>query len=161
MSHSLELSGRDDFNEGHIIGFGLEVRALLWKLFCSLFLCHFQNEILELFHNGKRKKYFDLWNNSLPKALRDSDSVSQKLEFYLNIYFAVYPIKFGKGQVSWQRFRYIVSNANSGHNTVAVIKKCICNEFKYTVPQKVYSSNVNFIISQLNSMLWHVLESSL
>ena len=36
--HSLESSRRDDFNEGHIIGFGWELRKLLWKPFCSLFL---------------------------------------------------------------------------------------------------------------------------
>ena len=35
--HSLESSRRDDFNEGHIIGFGWEIRKL-WKPFCSLFL---------------------------------------------------------------------------------------------------------------------------
>ena len=55
---------------------------------------------MEAFHNGKRKKCFDLWQASLPKSLRDTDSVAQKLEFYLNIYFAIYPLKFGKGQVS-------------------------------------------------------------
>ena len=36
--HSLESSRRDDFNEGHIIGFGWEMRKLSWKPFCSLFL---------------------------------------------------------------------------------------------------------------------------
>ena len=37
MLHSLESSRRDDFNEGHVIWFGWEIRKL-WKLFCSLFL---------------------------------------------------------------------------------------------------------------------------
>ena len=36
--HSLESSRRDDFNEGHIIGFGWEMRKLSWKPFCSVFL---------------------------------------------------------------------------------------------------------------------------
>lgn len=57
-----------------------------------------QNEIMEAFHNGKGKKCFDLWQANLPKSLRDTDQVAQKLEFYLNIYFAIYPLKFGKGQ---------------------------------------------------------------
>ncbi|XP_052213977.1 lisH domain-containing protein ARMC9-like isoform X2 [Dreissena polymorpha] len=57
-----------------------------------------QNEMLEAFHNGKRQKFFDLWSKTLPRPLLDSDSVAQKIEFYLNIYFAVYPIKFAKGQ---------------------------------------------------------------
>lgn len=54
---------------------------------------------MELFHNGKRKKFFDVWSSSLPKTIRDNDSVAQKIEFYLNIYFAIYPLKFAKGQV--------------------------------------------------------------
>ena len=36
--HSLESSRRDGFNEGHIIGFGWEMRKLSWRPFCSLFL---------------------------------------------------------------------------------------------------------------------------
>jgi len=36
--HSLESSRRDDFNEGHNLGFGWEIRKLSWKPFCSLFL---------------------------------------------------------------------------------------------------------------------------
>jgi len=55
--------------------------------------------MLELFHNGKRKKFFELWNEHLPPTVKDTDSVAQKIAFYLNIYFAIYPIKFGKGQV--------------------------------------------------------------
>lgn len=66
--------------------------------------------MLELFHNGKRKKFFDLWSDQLPKTVKDTDSVAQKLEFYLNIYFAIYPIKFGKGQVSQ------TSLTPTGHN---------------------------------------------
>jgi len=58
-----------------------------------------QTELLELFHNGKRKKFFDVWIENLTKGVRENDSVAQKLEFYLNIYFAVYPMKFAKGQV--------------------------------------------------------------
>ena len=38
MLHSLKSSRRDDFNEGHIIGFGWEMRKLSWKPFFSLFL---------------------------------------------------------------------------------------------------------------------------
>ena len=35
MLHSLESCRRDDFNEGHIIEFGWEMRKLSWKPFCS------------------------------------------------------------------------------------------------------------------------------
>ena len=36
--HSLESSRRDDFNEGHVIGFGWEMKKLSWKPFCWFFL---------------------------------------------------------------------------------------------------------------------------
>ena len=38
LDDSLGSSRRDDFNEGHIIVFGWEMRKLSWKPFCSLFL---------------------------------------------------------------------------------------------------------------------------
>ena len=82
-------------------GFSDAVAEILFSDFLKIKLplfC-FQNEIMEAFHNGKAKKCFDLWHSNLSKTLRDTDSVAQKLEFYLNIYFAIYPLKFGKGQV--------------------------------------------------------------
>ena len=36
--HSLELSRRDNSNEGHILGFGWEMRKFSWKPFSSFFL---------------------------------------------------------------------------------------------------------------------------
>ncbi|XP_060073653.1 lisH domain-containing protein ARMC9-like [Ylistrum balloti] len=57
-----------------------------------------QNDLMQQFHKGKRDKCFKLWNENLPPNVRDSDAVAKKLEFYLNIYFAIYPIKFGRGQ---------------------------------------------------------------
>ena len=56
----IESSRRYDFNEGHIIGFGWEMRKLSWNLFCSLFLnCSpapyilFVN-VMTNFRNGKQ-----------------------------------------------------------------------------------------------------------
>ncbi|OWF46707.1 LisH domain-containing protein ARMC9 [Mizuhopecten yessoensis] len=57
-----------------------------------------QNDLMQQFHKGKRDRCFKLWNEHLPPNVRDSDAVAKKLEFYLNIYFAIYPIKFGRGQ---------------------------------------------------------------
>ncbi|KAK3586337.1 hypothetical protein CHS0354_019997 [Potamilus streckersoni] len=62
-----------------------------------------QNEMMQLFHKGKRKVFFNMWEENLPITLRDGDSVAQKLEFYLNIYFAIYPIKFAKGQTEAEK----------------------------------------------------------
>ena len=55
-----------------------------------------QNQLLLAFKNGKYKDFFVLWNKSLPAELRDANSTCKKLEFHLNIYFAVYPILSGK-----------------------------------------------------------------
>lgn len=57
-----------------------------------------QNDLMQQFHKGKRDRCFKLWNENLPPGVRDSDAVAKKLEFYLNIYFAIYPIKFARGQ---------------------------------------------------------------
>lgn len=54
---------------------------------------------MEFFHEGRSDFFFNLWQDHLPQALRDTDSVAQKLEFYLNIYFAAYPIKYNQPQV--------------------------------------------------------------
>ncbi|XP_046564710.1 lisH domain-containing protein ARMC9-like [Haliotis rubra] len=52
-----------------------------------------QNEMMDHFRQGKRRIFFEQWTDFLPSTVRDEDSVAQKLEFYLNIYFAVYPMK--------------------------------------------------------------------
>ncbi|XP_062594283.1 lisH domain-containing protein ARMC9-like isoform X1 [Saccostrea cucullata] len=57
-----------------------------------------QNELMQHFHKGRREKFFKEWNDSLHPSIRDGDAVAKKLEFYLNIYFATFPIKFARGQ---------------------------------------------------------------
>ena len=55
-----------------------------------------QKEMLQLFDTGKRREMLDLWVQYVPEKIRNEDSVAQKLEFYLHIYFAIYPLKFGE-----------------------------------------------------------------
>ncbi|KAK6177323.1 hypothetical protein SNE40_015447 [Patella caerulea] len=57
-----------------------------------------QNELLKAYRDGQRDEYFRLWNEHLPQEIRNEDSVAQKLEFYINIFFAIYPIKAEKTQ---------------------------------------------------------------
>ena len=45
----------------------------------------------QAFNTGKREHFFMLWNRNVPISLRQNDVITQKLEFYLHIYFAVYP----------------------------------------------------------------------
>ncbi|XP_064610280.1 lisH domain-containing protein ARMC9-like isoform X2 [Liolophura sinensis] len=54
-----------------------------------------QNSMFHHFHIGERKQFFELWNEFVPPNVRDNDSVAQKLEFYLNIYFATSPMRKG------------------------------------------------------------------
>ena len=54
---------------------------------------------MQHFHKGRRDRFFKEWNDSLHPSVRDGDAVAKKLEFYLNIYFAIFPIKFARGQV--------------------------------------------------------------
>ena len=49
----------------------------------------------QAFNAGKRENFFVLWNRHLPIMLRQEDLISQKLEFYLQIYFSVYPAFMG------------------------------------------------------------------
>ncbi|XP_032239753.2 lisH domain-containing protein ARMC9 isoform X2 [Nematostella vectensis] len=59
-----------------------------------------QLSILSAFDNGSYQTFFTTWNNKLPVDVLQSDSTCQKLEFNLNIYFAVYPITNGR-QNTW------------------------------------------------------------
>ncbi len=53
-----------------------------------------QKKLIELFEDGKRQDFFRLWTQFIPESIRSEDSTAQKLEFYLNIYFAIYPLKY-------------------------------------------------------------------
>jgi len=47
------------------------------------------------YNQGNRSKFFQLWNRFVPYVLRQNDIICQKLEFYLQIYFSVYPAFLG------------------------------------------------------------------
>ena len=49
----------------------------------------------QAFNAGKRDNFFILWNRHVPIMLRQEDLLTQKLEFYLQIYFSVYPAFMG------------------------------------------------------------------
>ena len=51
----------------------------------------------QAFNNGKREQFFTLWNRSVPVQVRQNDLIAMKLEFYLRIYFAVYPSFMSQG----------------------------------------------------------------
>ncbi|KAI8816691.1 uncharacterized protein EV422DRAFT_544511, partial [Fimicolochytrium jonesii] len=47
---------------------------------------------LDAFHKGERSPFFKLWDDCFPSSWRLSDPVYGKLEFLVNIYFAVWPL---------------------------------------------------------------------
>ena len=49
----------------------------------------------QAFNAGKRENFFTLWNRTVSITLRQDDLLTQKLEFYLQIYFSVYPAFMG------------------------------------------------------------------
>ena len=51
--------------------------------------------MLRFFDKGKCSDFFKLWHANLSESIKNEDPVAQKLEFYLNIYFAIYPLKYG------------------------------------------------------------------
>lgn len=51
-----------------------------------------KEKMLRALDRGAREEVLKLWDNFVPPLIRRADKNAQKLEFYLNIYFAVYPL---------------------------------------------------------------------
>ena len=56
------------------------------------------SHMINAFDLGKREHFFISWNRFAPLHLRANDLKCQKLEFYLHIYFAIYPALPESGQ---------------------------------------------------------------
>uniref|UniRef100_A0A8W4F675 LisH domain-containing protein ARMC9 n=1 Tax=Sus scrofa TaxID=9823 RepID=A0A8W4F675_PIG len=57
-----------------------------------------QKDLLAAFDSGDQREFFDLWEEHIPRSVRDGDSLAQKLEFYLHIHFAIYLLKHSVGR---------------------------------------------------------------
>ncbi|XP_050950853.1 lisH domain-containing protein ARMC9 isoform X3 [Labeo rohita] len=51
------------------------------------------DDFLSSFNDGDYKVFSELWAKNIPSEIRDFDPVAQKLEFYLQIHFTIYPLK--------------------------------------------------------------------
>uniref|UniRef100_A0A8C1QEQ9 LisH domain-containing protein ARMC9 n=1 Tax=Cyprinus carpio TaxID=7962 RepID=A0A8C1QEQ9_CYPCA len=51
------------------------------------------DDFLSSFNDGDYKVFSELWAKTIPPEIRDFDPVAQKLEFYLQIHFTIYPLK--------------------------------------------------------------------
>lgn len=52
----------------------------------------FEEQMLEDFETGNRDSFYEKWNSFIPVNIRFEDINCCKLEFYLQIYFLIYPI---------------------------------------------------------------------
>ena len=51
-----------------------------------------RERMLKALDRGDRGEVFKLWENFVPPLVRRSDREAQKLEFYLNVFFAIFPL---------------------------------------------------------------------
>ncbi|MGH0150708.1 UNVERIFIED_CONTAM: hypothetical protein FKN15_061351, partial [Acipenser sinensis] len=58
-----------------------------------------QKDMITSFEDGDMKVFLDLWSEHVPAQVRDCDLLAQKLEFYLHIHFAIYPLKNSLGKL--------------------------------------------------------------
>ncbi|XP_026067880.1 lisH domain-containing protein ARMC9-like isoform X1 [Carassius auratus] len=56
------------------------------------------DDLLSSFNDGDYKVFSELWAKNIPAEIRDFDPVAQKLEFYLQIHFTIYPLKSPVGR---------------------------------------------------------------
>ncbi|XP_075807576.1 lisH domain-containing protein ARMC9 isoform X2 [Microtus pennsylvanicus] len=68
-----------------------------------------QKDLVAAFDDGDQKLFFDLWEGHVPSSIRDTDSLAQKLEFYLHIHFAIYPLKYSGGRPDKQELEEKIS----------------------------------------------------
>uniref|UniRef100_A0A4W4FQ01 LisH domain-containing protein ARMC9 n=1 Tax=Electrophorus electricus TaxID=8005 RepID=A0A4W4FQ01_ELEEL len=57
-----------------------------------------KKDLLSSFDDGDMKVFFELWAEHVPEDIRDNDPAVRKLEFYLHIHFAIYPLKNSLGR---------------------------------------------------------------
>ncbi|XP_066503345.1 lisH domain-containing protein ARMC9 isoform X2 [Hoplias malabaricus] len=58
-----------------------------------------QKDLITSFDDGDVKVFFELWAEHVPAEIRDTDLAVQKLEFYLNIHFVIFPLKNSFGRL--------------------------------------------------------------
>ena len=65
--------------------------------------------MINAFDQGKREHFFITWDRFVPMAKRANDLKCQKLEFYIHIYFAIYPSLPENGRINADLLRHELS----------------------------------------------------
>ena len=55
-----------------------------------------QNNFLLEFDSGNQAGFWSLWEEHIPEEIRHKDQTCRRLEFYIQIHFAVFPIRVGR-----------------------------------------------------------------
>ena len=50
------------------------------------------NTLIQYFYQGDKDEFFEIWNSLISNSHKEKPIETQKLEFYLMVYFAVFPI---------------------------------------------------------------------
>jgi hypothetical protein len=53
---------------------------------------NFENILDNYFTVGKKNEFFKIWNRVIPSHIKLRDSSLEKVEFFLQIYFAIFPL---------------------------------------------------------------------
>ncbi|XP_043820225.1 lisH domain-containing protein ARMC9 isoform X2 [Dromiciops gliroides] len=69
-----------------------------------------QKDLITAFDNGAQKVFFGLWEEHVPASVREGDTLAQKLEFYLHIHFAIFPLKHTAGKPDKAEFDERISS---------------------------------------------------
>uniref|UniRef100_A0A8C5QGU0 LisH domain-containing protein ARMC9 n=1 Tax=Leptobrachium leishanense TaxID=445787 RepID=A0A8C5QGU0_9ANUR len=69
-----------------------------------------QKDLITAFEDGDRKTFFELWEEHIPAETRNNDPLSQKLTFYLQIHFAIFPLKHSIGRIDRAECEDRISN---------------------------------------------------
>ena len=59
-----------------------------------------ETNLLKFFNYGRKNEFFKSWKRIIPNHIRLREPPLQKLEFYLQVYFAIYPLLYRDGEIN-------------------------------------------------------------
>ena len=59
-----------------------------------------ETNLLKFFNYGRKNEFFKSWKRIIPNHIRMREPPLQKLEFYLQVYFAIYPLLYRDGEIN-------------------------------------------------------------
>ena len=59
-----------------------------------------ETNLLKFFNLGRKAEFFKSWKRLIPNHIRLREPPLQKLEFYIQVYFAIYPLLYRDGEIN-------------------------------------------------------------